>query len=496
MRWQSLLEKHGAKIALPAGASMPLAFAPFGYFLVAPVGLAVLFLLWEDSKPASAARRGFLFGAGMFLAGTYWTYVSVHSFGKAPAILAGFLMLALVAILAGYVALTGYVARRWAAGPDWCRWLIVLPGTWVLLEWVRGWAFSGFPWLSLGYSQIDGPLAGLAPITGVFGLSWGVALTAGALCALIAGRRVSRVIAAAVVMFLWLGSGLIGLITWTDPTGERVRVSLIQGGVSQDLKWLPEQRQPTLDLYRDLTRLSYDSDLVVWPEAAIPVLMHQASDYLNQVGADAARNDSEVMTGLIMRDPANGQLKNTLVVLGPEPGIYAKRHLVPFGEYFPVPDFVRERMKLMNLPYTDFTAGGKDQSLLFAAGQKIAPSICYEDIFGAEQIGFLPGATLLVNVSNDAWFGESIAPHQHLEIARMRALETGRYLLRATNNGITAIIGPRGTLEQTSPQFQTHVLSGEVEPHTGTTPYVRHGNWLIVIAAGIMLLAGVLTRRN
>lgn len=496
MRWREISDRFRGPLSLAAGLSMPLAFAPFELFFIAPLSVAALFLLWHDVSPRVAARSGFFYGCGMFLAGTYWTYVSVHTFGKAPAALAVFLVIAMVAILAAYIAALGYITRRWLRAPGCVNWLWVLPGAWVLMEWVKGWAFSGFPWLSLGYSQIDMPLAGLAPVTGIFGLSWAVVVTAGAVCALVLGDRRTRVVAAISVVGLWALAAALGTVAWTAPNGDSLRVSLIQGGIPQDRKWLPEQRQPTLDLYRQLTELSRGSQLVVWPEAAVPAVMGQVSGYLDSVAAQAGHQGTDVLTGVLRRNPATGQLENSLIVLGPEGQVYSKRHLVPFGEYFPVPDFVRERMRLMNLPHSDFAAGADDQPLLHAAGQRIAANICYEDVFGEEQLPFLPEATLLVNVSNDAWFGDSIAPHQHLQIARMRALEAGRYLLRATNNGITAIIDPDGRIEQRSPQFRTHVLTAVVEPREGATPYVRFGNWLIVLLAAAATATGVLVRQR
>ncbi len=496
MRWREISDKFRGPLAFVAGLTMPLAFAPFELFFIAPLSVAALFLLWRDVSPRVAARSGFFYGCGMFLAGTYWTYVSVHTFGKAPAALAVFLVIAMVAILATYVAALGYVARRWFRGPDWVNWLLALPGAWVLMEWVKGWAFSGFPWLSLGYSQIDVPLAGLAPVTGIFGLSWAVVVTAGAVCALILGNRQTRIAAAVSVAGLWTLGAALGTVAWTTPQGDSLRVSLIQGGIPQDKKWLAEQRQPTLDLYRQLTDLNRDSQLVVWPEAAVPALMDQVDGFLDSVAAEARRHETDVLTGILRRNPATGQLENTLIALGPGGQVYSKRHLVPFGESFPVPDFVRERMRLMNLPYSDFAAGGEDQPLLQVAGQRIAANICYEDVFGEEQLSFLPEATLLVNVSNDAWFGDSIAPHQHLQIARMRALETGRYLLRATNNGITAIIDANGRVEKRSPQFRTHVLTAIVQPREGATPYVRFGNWLIVLLAAAVTAIGMLIRQR
>jgi apolipoprotein N-acyltransferase len=244
-----------------------------------------------------------------------------------------------------------------------------------------------------------------------------------------------------------------------------------------------------------LTREHLDRDLLIWPEAAIPAIVSEEIRYLEMLSAEARQAGATVILGMLEQDPVDGRYFNSLLTLGERPAVYRKRHLVPFGEYFPVPDFVREWMRLLSLPYADITPGPRRQPPLLAAGELAAPSICYEDAFGAEQLAFLPEAGLLLNVSNDAWFGNSIAPHQHLQIARMRSLETGRYMLRATNTGVSAVIAPDGTIIERSPQFETHVLTAEIWPVTGATPYIRIGNAGVVVLA-ILMLAGAVPRRR
>jgi apolipoprotein N-acyltransferase len=283
---------------------------------------------------------------------------------------------------------------------------------------------------------------------------------------------------------------------WTDESDRDISVALIQGAVPQEEKWLPEQMEPTKALYLSETRKNWDADLVVWPEAAIPAMIHEEEEFLQALEQEARANGAEVILGMLERDAINGRYYNSVLSLGAAGGIYRKRHLVPFGEYFPVPDFVRQWMRLNSLPYVDISAGASDPVPLTIAGETIGMTICYEDSYGAEQLVFLPQAGFLVNVSNDAWFGDSIAPHQHLQIARMRALETGRYLLRATNTGISAIIGPDGKIRARSPQFETDVLAGRIRAHRGATPYAKIGNSVIVILSALMLIAGVAVSRR
>ena len=481
--------------ALLAGATLPLAFAPFGWQPVAVLSLAILWWLWEEQAPRAAGWIGFAWGAGAFLTGTYWLYISIHVFGEAPLAVAIFLMLGLVAIMALYPALTGYLCAR-AGASGVLRWLMLLPGSWVLTEWLRGWVASGFPWLSLGYSQTDGWLGGFAPLGGVYGISLAIALLAGALLALLRGRTGDRVAAVVLTAGILATGFAADQRTWTESTGRTLEVALIQGAVPQDRKWLPSQREPTKDLYRGLTAESPSAELVIWPEAAIPAVAHEELDYLAAVEADVRVRGADLMLGMLERDPESGRYYNSLIALGAEPGVYRKRHLVPFGEYFPVPDFVRDWMRLMSLPYVDIASGPAHPPPLVVAGEPVALSICYEDAFGAEQRTFLPEATLMVNVSNDAWFGNSIAPHQHLQIARLRSMEAGRYLLRATNTGISAVIRPDGSLAGTSPQFETDVLEAAVQPHVGATPWIQWGNAPAVLLAALLALAGLLAGRG
>ena len=475
--------------SVAAGAVLPLAFAPFGQFWVAPLSYGILLYLWGGASPRGAFALGFAYGAAGFLAGTYWTYISVHDFGEAPMALAIALAGGLVVVLALFVAAAGWAAARWFRTTGPVAWFGVLPSLFVLTEWLRGWFLTGFGWLSAGYSQTDSWLMGLAPIFGLNGMSWAVMLSAGALVALVVGTSRMRVRALVALTVLWGGAWAISDMRWTAPTGRVISVALVQGAVPQDLKWRPEQLRPTIELYRRLTLETGRSELIIWPEAAIPALHEQVSGELDLIGGEVEQLGAAVMFGILRRDPATDTFQNTLMTLTDPPSVYVKRHLVPFGEYFPVPGFVRNWMRLMSLPYVDAEPGDARQPPIELIGEKIAVTICYEDVFGAEQLHYLPEATLLVNVSNDAWFGDSIAPHQHLQIARLRAAEAGRYLLRSTNTGITAIIDPRGLVADRLPQFEPGVLADAVQPFTGATPYARWGNYPVVLGALLTLFA-------
>jgi apolipoprotein N-acyltransferase len=417
-------------------------------------------------------------------------------FGRAPLWVAILLMLSLVAIMGLYHALVGYVAARWLPRSGLLRWLVALPALWVGVEWLRGWLFSGFPWLALGYSQIDSWLAGFAPLTGVYGLSLLVMISTGALVATIRERGATRAFAVMVAVIPWAAGAGLNRFEWTTRTGEPLTVSLVQGAISQDLKWQEENRAATLVLYRQLTERALGSRIVVWPEAALPALAHEVQDYLNSVRRDARAKGSDLIIGQLRYDFERNQYRNSIVAMNDQTTWYDKRRLVPFGEFFPVPDFVRSWMRLMSLPYVDMTAGAPEQPPLRAGGQKLGATICYEDAYGSQQLAVLSEATLLVNVSNDAWFGDSTAPHQHLEIARMRAREAGRSMLRATNDGVTAVIDADGSVIDRIPQFEPGVLTATVEPRTGLTPYARTGNVPAIAWCGFGILLGLAFARR
>ncbi len=278
--------------------------------------------------------------------------------------------------------------------------------------------------------------------------------------------------------------------------GEPLTVSLVQGAISQDLKWQKDNRDATFELYRELTRQALGSRIVVWPEAALPALAHEIEDFLKERYREARAKGSDLIVGTLRYDFERKQYRNSILAMSEELTWYDKRRLVPFGEFFPVPDVVRSWMRLMSLPYVDMTAGQDEQPPLRAGGQTLGATICYEDAYGSQQLAVLKQATLLVNVSNDAWFGDSTAPHQHLEIARMRALEGGRAMLRATNDGITVVIGPDGRVRERIEQFKPGVLKAVVEPRRGLTPYASVGNVPAIGLCFFGLLIGLLATRT
>jgi apolipoprotein N-acyltransferase len=481
--------------ALLAGALQTLAFAPFGYWPLAILCPALLMWQWREAGPREAAALGFWFGAGLFGAGTWWLYISIHTIAAAPLWLTLLLILALVALMSAYYALLGACSAWLLPLAGAWRLLAGLPALWLLFEWWRGWFISGFPWLSLGYSLVDSPLAGYAPLLGVYGLS-GLALwQAGALLAAWRGSGRMRAIVLVLSVALWSGGQLLGKVAWTAVRGEPVPVAILQGAIPQDEKWQLDNLEPTKLRYRALNDQTGGARLVIWPESAIPELANEMARYLADIQASSRGRGADVVMGVVRVADNGTDYYNSILALTGGVAFYDKRHLVPYSEYLPVPGFVRRWLRLMNLPYSDFTSGSELQPPMVAAGLRLAPSVCYEDGFGSAQLALVRRADALVNVTNDAWFGRSPARYQHLQIARMRALETGRYLLRAANDGISAIVGPHGEVLGTAPEFQPAVLRGTVVPMGGLSPYARAGNWP-VLALAWALAAGAGWRRR
>ncbi len=481
----ALGQSHSKKLNLAyfgSGALLMLSFAPSAQFWLAPLLVAPLLISALYSTPRSAAWHGFCFGCGLFLAGTYWFYVSIHVFGEAPLWIAMFLLLGLVFIMGLYYAATAWIICKLASGRL-ALFVVMGPAVWVLVEWLRGWFLTGFPWMTLGYSQIDSPLSGIAPVAGVYAVSAALLLTTASLIAVVLCAPRQRAAFAILAVFPWILGFALHQVEWTQPAGPAVRTTIVQGGVSQDQKWLPEQFARTLSLYRNATLGGQNHQLVVWPEVALPAAIDQVENYLASIEAELAVNNQSLVLGILERDFTTQAIYNSVLMLnGRERQTYRKRHLVPFGEYFPVPDFVRNWMRLMSLPNTDMTPGEAVQPLLeTASGEKLAVAICYEDAYGAEQLYALPDASVLINVSNDAWFGDTIAPHQHLEIARMRALEVGRYMVRATNNGVSAFVDDKGRILGSGPQFEFVSMTLDIPPMSGLTPYARVGNVPLVL---------------
>lgn len=496
-------------LVLVAGALLPLAFAPFGWWpVVFPV---VMFLLWSwlHVTAARAALRGFIFGLGCFGVGTSWVYVSLNKFGgMAPpiAVVAVFLF---VALLAAFIALTGALVCR-LHGPQpasgWSpRLLLLAPAVWVVCEWLRSLWVVSFPWLSLGYSQSGTPIAGVAAVGGVYSLSLIVVLLATLALGLLLGTRRQRVgCGVAIAATVGLGVALDG-IEWTEPAGDAVETAMVQANIPIEDKWraqkIPAIQQAYLDLSRDLS-----AQLIVWPEAALPRMFEDLS---SAFWDELAQHPASFVFGVVERRPVTepddsevrAVMHNSAVIAvsNEKPALYRKNHLVAFGEYVPFGEWLRRLVEYMAIPMADFRPWPAPQGAYAAAGTRLGVSICYEDSFPHDVRRALPEAGVLINISEDAWFGDSFGPHQRLQMGSIRAIENGRPMLRSSNTGVTAVLDHRGRVLRSAPQFVRTVLSAKVQPRQGVTPFVRFGSWPVLILCGLILIlgcAGVLRSRK
>ena len=500
MRWITRPGWPGNLLAMAAGGLTPLFLAPFDIWPLALLSLALFYLGLRELKPRQALGRGWCYGFGLFGAGTSWIYVSIHTYGGASVVLAALLMLGFVAAVALFFALPAWAWARWFRRTDApLADALAFAALWLGQEAFRGWFLTGFPWLYSGYSQLHGPLAGLAPMGGMWLVSFALALSAALLCNLSRLRERKPLLAAGVILLL--APWLLGLAFkghgWTAPAGEPLTVAAVQGNIAQSIKWNPEAVDHQLQLYRDKTFVSKPADIIVWPETAVPVLMDSAQGYLAVMGRFASDRHSALITGVPIRQVEDGQRRfyNGITVVGEGEGLYRKQKLVPFGEYVPLQDLLRGLIAFFDLPMSDFARGPADQPLLQAKGYRIAPFICYEVVYPELAASMAARSDLLLTISNDTWFGTSIGPLQLLQLAQMRALEAGRWMIRATNNGVTALIDPFGNITTQVPQFEEAVLYGEVTPMQGLTPYLLLRSWPMTVVC-VLLLGWALLRRR
>ena len=473
-------------IALLAGAATVLAFAPVGFYPLALASFAVLIHRWMRAAPRACFWSGFAFGLGLFGGGVSWVYVSLSQFGGMPAPLAGLATFLFCAFIALFPAAAGWLQARVPA-VDGVRACLIIPAAWTLFEWLRGWILTGFPWLSAGYAATGWPPEGYAPILGVYGLSFATLSLAGILWALITRKKILAFVALVAV----LGAGeALRTVDWTAPVGDPVHAALLQGNIEQEMKFRPERYARIVETYAGLAEQT-SARLIILPETAVPRFYDRVEpEVLARFDAAAKRNGGDLLLGVAYRE-AQDRDYNSVVTLGTAPRqVYHKVHLVPFGEFVP-PGFGWV-LHVLQIPLSDFSRGSPEQAPLAVAGQRVAVNICYEDAFGDEIARALPEATLLVNVSNVAWFGDSLAPSQHLQIARLRAIETRRMHLTATNTGVTAAIDRDGRVLAQLPQFAAGRLEISAQGYAGATPYVRLRDWPTLIGALLALASASL----
>ncbi len=492
-------------LAFGAGCANALSFAPLGWWPLCLLSFAALFALWRADSRAAAAWHGFVYGLGMFGVGISWIQVSIHNFGGMPPVLAGLCVLLLVLAMSWFPALAGFVqgcarSRARTGRAATIRLAAIMPSVWLLTEWLRGWLFTGFPWLTTGYAMLDTPIAGFAPLGGVYLVSLLTLTTVGALSALLGEKCRGNALLAFLLGLIWLGAWQLSATPWTQARDGAISVAIVQNNVPVTLKWDGARSARIVREYLAQSARHRDVDVVVWPEAAVP-------DYLDRLPANFHRqiraHPADFIFGVLTRAAAgdgngNGAWRyyNSIAALSGHDRIslYHKQHLVPFGEFLPLP-WLRPLLDMMNIPMSDFAHWRQPQSALAAAGNLFAASICYEDAFPQEWRRQVPASGILLNVSEDMWFGDSLAPHQRLQMARFRSLESGRYMIRASNNGLSSVIDWRGRVVAVAPQFVKTVVTASVQPRAGVTPYTAFGDWpalIVAVALGALGTLGLL----
>ena len=487
-----------ASVALVAGASITLALAPFNFWIFSLIAPAILSLLIDKLNAKRCLLISWIFGFGMYLAGASWVYVSIHDFGFASVPLA----LTLTAIFVfglGFVFSIPFYFFRKVFRSSIVGSTFVFAAMWVLGEWIRSWLFTGFPWLYLGYAHIDTAISGWAPILGVYGATFFSVLTGTLIAQFLlihlnnkkTYRENKTTLAFLVIpIFYWVIGFALSLVSWTQiDKDNELKVALIQPNIPLQQKWDPDFRQPTLNILAKLSEPHWDSDIIIFPEAAIPIMYHDAKDVLSNLDSHAKMNRSAIITGILYDDPTPGVYYNSIVGLGEAQGIYFKQRLVPFGEYVPFEKYLRGLIRFFDLPNSVIFAGPPNQKGLTTATYNISPYICYEIVYPDLVAKNSGDSGIFVTISNDAWFGTSIGPIQHFQMAQMRALENGRYVLRATNTGVSGVISHKGKVVMQMEPFVESSSNSIAYKTDGKTPYTMFGSLpILIICAGILVV--------
>ncbi len=458
------------------------------------LSIALLFSLWLISTPRESILSGLFFGLSFFGVGVSWMYISLNTYGGMPPSIAGFSIFLGIVVISLYPALCGWLQSLFSGWNITLRLSILMPSLWILTEWLRGWLFSGFPWLSTGYAYLDTPLSNFAPIGGVYLVGYIALLSIGSLVAVLRNATVANGALTFLLIAVWIGGWQLNETSWTQAEGEPVRVAIIQNNVPLSQKWDQQETNATIAAYMSRSRDLVDRDLIVWPEAAVPDYLDNLS---NEFWRDIERHPADFIFGVLHRNTVDGeeQYYNSVAAVTDQIMIYRKQHLVPFGEYFPLQWLLGPLVRMLDIPMSEFTAWNSPQKPLEAAGNRFAVSICFEDAFPNEIRSQIAASGVLINVSEDVWFGDSFAPHQRLQMARFRSRETERPMIRSSNNGLSSLINWKGGIDSFAPQFVEHVVKGEVQPRTGITPYTAFGDSPVISLAGLFFLMGLIFGR-
>ncbi|NQY43064.1 MAG: apolipoprotein N-acyltransferase [Legionellales bacterium] len=480
-------------LAFISGCLIYLVFSPYNFHIVLLIPFSYLIYVYSKIKAKESIFVGFAFGFGMFGSSVSWIYISIHEYGHIHSIISIMITLAFIFTLSTFTAIHGYFVNKFYH-KNYILNSIIFSSIWTILEWLRGWILTGFPWLYIGYSQVETIYGGFLPIVGVFGTTFIVIL----ICCLIFGiirniKSFRKVIAGIVIISLvTILSCFLAEYKWTHKISNPITVSLIQSNIDQNIKWNRSNLESTLQLFFDLTNSNIDSNLVIWPESSIPLTKQHAHNFLDQIDNLAKNNSTGVLLGILINK--DNKIYNGLIGIGNSNGQYLKQFLVPLGEFIPFKETLGKLIQALNFPLGDLHHGTSDQNNLVYNGIKIAPFICYEIAYAKSFLDFRRTAQLFLTVSNDAWFGESVALDQHLQIAQARAKQSGKYHLVSTNTGITAVINNHGKIISKAKPFEITVLNSTIYPMEGLTPWSKIGYMPIILFLFIFTLVPILVQ--
>jgi apolipoprotein N-acyltransferase len=501
----------GHFFALVCGALIPFSFEPYNLWPLQIVAISLFYFSIKDLSSRQAMWRGWWLGLGLFASGVSWVYVSIHDFSNTPAPLAALMTLLFVMGLAWFFAFMTMFYQYFFA--DKKLTYLSFAAVWILFEWSRSWFLSGFPWLFLGDAHINSSLKGFAPVFGVYSIGFIITLMSAyivdaynkAISSNSGSHNFKNIMknVAPILLAPWVVGAFLSIFEWTEKQAD-VQVVAIQGNIPQERKWLPEEIYPTLEKYRSASEKNWDADVILWPETAITVLHHQAKEYMKYLNDEGKKTNTALITGIPYQqgkaEAKPGRYHNSIVGLGDASGLYHKNKLVPFGEYMPLPDSWRPLLSFFNIPMSQFVGGQLQQDPIVVNAENlqynIAPFVCYDVVYPDYVAAQSKDSGMIITISNDAWFGLSNGPLQHLGIVKMRAVENGRYILRSTNTGVTALIDNRGQVVDQLPQMEFGVLRAKAEIRTGNTPFNIWGSWPILLFCFVLLTVITLKGRD
>ena len=479
-----------------AGAIFPLGLAPFNLWPAVLISIALLFRSLQHKTIKKTLLNTTAYAFGLFFAGASWLYVSIHEYGFIAAPLALLATILFCLFLACIFAIPFALSALIPQTP--ISWIFALPSIWILSEWVRTWFLTGFPWLFAGYSHTGTWLSGWAPVGGVLWLSF-LSAFSGILLALICqGRiKVSVVRQSTVVMLCVVFAGyILQQYQWTEESGKPLSVTLIQPNIPQSGKWSEEKQTAILTQLSAQTEGHWDKDLIIWPEMAVPTIPERIPVFMQDLQKRALKTNTSLLSGIVIYDNETRRYFNSMIAMGPSTGQYNKTRLVPFGEYVPFESMLRGLIKFFDLPMSSIALGAVNQHPFSVHGHLISAAICYEVVYPDLVARNSIDSAIIMTVSNDTWFGRSIGPKQHMQMAQMRALENAKPLMRGTNNGISALVDHKGRIYQLAEQHKIAALSGIVQPRIGATIFSKLRSWPIIFIALLICIVLVRARKQ